>query len=190
MVSVLQGLLGLTGLTCSALLTLGLITGPTVSPAQPEPPTHAAVIDLPNRAVTQSALPAPAVETPRVTLVSHETIVPARPNPQPAPTPTARRSAPRDRQDGVVYRVCRVTAYCDRGTTASGVQSGVGQCAAPGDIPFGAEVYIPALNQRFTVTDRTHRRFRRSTVDIFMPNRQQCLDFGCNYLEVEIRLPR
>ncbi len=70
----------------------------------------------------------------------------------------------------VLYRVCRVTAYCDRGSTASGVPSGMGQCAAPADIPFGSIVYIPALGQRFVVTDRTHRRFRRSTVDIFMPN--------------------
>lgn len=89
----------------------------------------------------------------------------------------------------VLYRVCRVTAYCDRGTTASGVPSGMGQCAAPADIPFGSIVYIPALDQRFVVTDRTHRRFRRGTVDIFMPNARQCRNFGRHYLECEITLP-
>ena len=88
-----------------------------------------------------------------------------------------------------LYRICRVTAYADRGTTASGVQSGLGQCAAPADIPFGSIVYISALDRTFIVTDRTHRRFRRSTVDIFIPSRRQCLNFGCRYLECQIMLP-
>ncbi len=89
----------------------------------------------------------------------------------------------------VVYRICRVTAYSDRGITASGVPVGVGQCAAPADIPFGARVYIPALGRTFIVTDRTHRRFRRSTVDIFIPSTKQCRQFGCRFLECEITLP-
>lgn len=85
-----------------------------------------------------------------------------------------------------IYRICRVTAYCDRGTTAAGVPSGLGQCAAPEDIPFGSIVYIPALDQRFVVTDRTHRRFRRSTVDLFIPSAARCRQFGRHYLECEI----
>ena len=84
-----------------------------------------------------------------------------------------------------VYRICRVTAYCDRGTTASGVESGVGQCAAPGDIPFGSIVYIAELDRSFVVTDRTARRFRKNTVDIFIPSRDECLEFGRSYLECE-----
>lgn len=88
-----------------------------------------------------------------------------------------------------VYRICRVTAYCDRGTTACGVQSGVGQCAAPGDIPFGTTVYIPELNRTFVVTDRTHKRFRNSTVDIFIPAKSACKRFGCRYLPCEFTLP-
>ncbi|MBN2447574.1 MAG: hypothetical protein JXO22_12650 [Phycisphaerae bacterium] len=86
-------------------------------------------------------------------------------------------------------RVCRVTAYCDRGTTASGTQAGVGQCAAPADIPFGATVYIPELDRTFVVTDRTHRRFRRSTVDIFIPAHRDCVDFGVGYRECVFTLP-
>jgi 3D (Asp-Asp-Asp) domain-containing protein len=39
------------------------------------------------------------------------------------------------------------------------------------------------------VTDRTHPRFRRNTVDIFMPGEQQCLNFGRKYLKCEITLP-
>lgn len=88
-----------------------------------------------------------------------------------------------------VYRVCRVTAYCDRGITASGVPSGVGQCAAPGDIPLGSIVYIRALDRSFVVTDRTHRRFRRSTVDIFIPSKTDCRKWGRRFLECEFTLP-
>ena len=87
------------------------------------------------------------------------------------------------------YRVCRVTAYHDRGTTASGVQSGVGQCAAPADIPFGSKVTIPALGRSFIVTDRTHQRFRHNTVDLFIPSREACLEFGRHYLEVIVVPP-
>jgi 3D (Asp-Asp-Asp) domain-containing protein len=86
-------------------------------------------------------------------------------------------------------RVCRVTAYCDRGITASGVPSGVGQCAAPADIPFGSRVYIPALDRTFIVTDRTAKRFRHNTVDIFIPTRGQCRQFGRSYLECEFTIP-
>jgi 3D (Asp-Asp-Asp) domain-containing protein len=84
----------------------------------------------------------------------------------------------------------RVTAYCDQGLTAAGVPSGLGQCAAPQHVPFGARVHIPALGKTFIVTDRTSRRFRHNTVDIFMPERQACLDFGREYLECIIELPR
>jgi 3D (Asp-Asp-Asp) domain-containing protein len=91
--------------------------------------------------------------------------------------------------DSPFYRINRVTAYCDRGVTASGVPAGVGQCAAPADIPFGSKIYIPALDRTFIVTDRTAKRFRNGTVDLFMPDRQQCLEFGRSYLECEISTP-
>ena len=101
------------------------------------------------------------------------------------------RDLPEDRFHSIpLRRVHRVTAYCDLGLTAAGVPSGVGQCAAPGDIPFGSVVYIPSLDRSFVVTDRTARRFRHNTVDLFMPGRQDCLNFGLNYLECEIYLPR
>jgi 3D (Asp-Asp-Asp) domain-containing protein len=91
--------------------------------------------------------------------------------------------------DNPDYRICRVTAYCDSGVTASGRWTRVGQCAAPEDIPFGSRIYIPELDRTFVVTDRTAKRFRKNTIDIFMPNRGDCIEFGCNYLEVEVRLP-
>ena len=82
-------------------------------------------------------------------------------------------------------RDVRVTAYCDRGLTASGRRVGVGQCAAPPSIPFGSKVYIPALGRSFVVTDRTHPRFRHNTVDIFIPSENRCRDFGRHYLKCE-----
>jgi len=97
----------------------------------------------------------------------------------------------REASDGFIRirRVCRVTAYCDRGITASGRRVGPGQCAAPANIPFGSKVYIPALGRSFVVTDRTHRRFRHNTVDIFMPSRELCIRFGRKYLECEFLVP-
>jgi len=86
-------------------------------------------------------------------------------------------------------RTYRVTAYCDRGTTAAGVPSGSGQCAAPANIPFGSKVYIPALGRTFVVTDRTHRRFRHNTVDLFLSSEDECRQFGRRYLECHILVP-
>jgi 3D (Asp-Asp-Asp) domain-containing protein len=86
-------------------------------------------------------------------------------------------------------RVLRVTAYCDVGITASGVPSGPGQCAAPADIPFGSRIYIPELETTFVVTDRTHKRFRHNTVDLFIPDEASCLRFGRQYLECVILPP-
>lgn len=86
-------------------------------------------------------------------------------------------------------RVYRVTAYCDRGVTAAGVPSGVGQCAAPADIPFGSQIYIPELDRTFVVTDRTAKRFRHNTVDLFIPDRSDCREFGRRYIECEVTLP-
>lgn len=100
------------------------------------------------------------------------------------PKSAAGRANPRK-----VRRICRVTAYCDRGLTASGVPSGVGQCAAPGDIPLGSVVYIPELKKHFVVTDRTHRRFRHNTVDLFIPNESDCIKFGRKYLTCEFVIP-
>lgn len=86
-------------------------------------------------------------------------------------------------------RELRVTAYCDLGLTASGVPSGPGQCAAPADVPFGSLVYIPALDRTLLVTDRTHRRFRHNTIDIFMDSARDCRRFGRRQLECIIIPP-
>ncbi len=151
--------------------------------------------------VPPTAIPTDAVAAPSVTTLqpaAAPTIVTELPEDTRAEQPeesaetllaTVPDTAPQEPGRSVLHRVCRVTAYCDRGITASGTQSGVGQCAAPGYIPFGTTVYIPELNRTFVVTDRTHRRFRQSTVDIFIPSQQACKDFGCRFTNVEFYLP-
>lgn len=159
MVSALHALLGWTGWVCSAALALGLASDLVTRAASVEEAVDVVASDAPGQAAALAANPDHAAGSPH--------------------------------RSGAVTlrRVYRVTAYCDLGITASGRAVGVGQCAAPADIPFGARVYIPALGRSFTVTDRTHRRFRHNTVDIFMPSRTSCLQFGRKYLECVITLP-
>lgn len=157
--------------------------------------------DLPSLAATRSgdeAVNAPRLENVvpnvrrEVALAADETIIAAPVEPTTS-EPTTSEPEPIDAdamaEGRVLYRVCRVTAYHDRGITASGKYTGVGQCAAPGDIPFGSKIYIPALDRTLIATDRTHRRFRKSTVDIFMPSRRDCIQFGEQFLECIITLP-
>lgn len=110
-------------------------------------------------------------------------------NPRLDATPRSPAAAVSRSTPSVVKRVFRVTAYCDQGITAAGVPSGVGQCAAPADIPFGSRIYVPELGTTFIVTDRTHKRFRHNTVDLFIPTRSRCLEFGRHYLECEVYPP-
>lgn len=184
MATILQAAIGLTGLMCSAALTLGLVS-PALDPSSLE------LLEPVMPESIQAMLPVETGSTPNHYSQTAQRIA------RNAPAPTESEYAPVALQPRPgestaverVYRVCRVTAYCDRGTTASGVRSGVGQCAAPGDIPFGAIVRIPALGRSFVVTDRTHRRFRRSTVDLFIPSQRECRRFGRQYLECEIIIP-
>lgn len=119
----------------------------------------------------------PTLDAPRAADATRPTQAPAE---QPGP---ARSTGPKHK------RVLRVTAYCDSGVTASGAWTRVGQCAAPADVPFGSRVYVPALKRSFIVTDRTHRRFRHNTIDIFIPSEGACLKFGRRYLTCEVTPP-
>lgn len=100
-----------------------------------------------------------------------------------------RAAAPAESDSGMRKRVLRITAYADRGLTASGVYVDVGQCAAPADVPFGSRIFIPALGREYIVTDRTHKRFRHNTVDIFIPDVAACRKFGRRHLECVILPP-
>lgn len=134
------------------------------------------------------AAPAPVTNGASARVLSRYGGAPRRVAPRVRTDPDAGRAAEKP-EAKVIERRLRVTAYCDRGLTAAGIPSGVGQCAAPEDVPFGSIVYIPALKRSFVVTDRTHKRFRQTTVDLFMPDRQECLEFGLNYLDCVITFP-
>ncbi len=174
------------GLVCGAILALSLLHGRPAEVVSGEPRSSAApptAIQIAQAQVPSDAHVAAAADFQHTKLAALQ---------------SAEREAAGGAREVVaggrhakrtIYRVCRVTAYCDRGTTAAGTQSGVGQCAAPADIPLGSKVYIPELGRTFVVTDRTHQRFRRSTVDIFVPSKELCRRFGRNYLECEFTVP-
>lgn len=169
-----QALFTLAGLACSVLVAVGLADNrPDATPAESS-------IVLAEATSAESAAAEAGFAEPGAEYQPEDEAL------QEPATQTARRA---HASSVVVRRICRVTAYDDRGTTASGAQAGVGQCAAPIDIPFGSRIYIPALHRTLVVTDRTHPRFRHNTVDIFLPREQQCLNFGCRYLKCEITFP-
>ncbi len=165
MLSIFHGLIGLIGLACSAVLTFGLLAERLEEP----PPSLVADSWLAEREGESADW-------------DGEDQVPEA-GEQPLAADNGSESPKR------VRRVLRVTAYHDKGITAAGVRTAPGQCAAPVDVPFGSQIHIKALGWTFVVTDRTHRRFRHNTVDIFMPDREMCRKFGRRYLECEIRLP-
>ena len=68
-----------------------------------------------------------------------------------------------------------VTAYCDRGRTASGCMAGPGQCAVPRDVPLGSRVYVDGVWLR--ATDHYNRRLSRR-IDLWRPTRAECLKRG------------
>jgi 3D (Asp-Asp-Asp) domain-containing protein len=166
----LRAVVGCTGLVSSGVLALGLARDVVTAAGQDQRQAGSAAHE-------SSPALAPQVQ-PEMT-----------PPPAPSPAPAAHIPPPQRQRPTTFHRVYRVTAYDDWGVTASGRQVGVGQCAAPADIPFGARVYIPALRREFVVTDRTHPRFRHNTVDLFMPGEDNCRQFGRRYLKCIIRLP-
>ena len=168
MPSIFHAFLGLVGLVCSALLAAGLTSQQQQQSEWTTEPESAVMVS------TETPVPgvpmdmADNADESDASSGAYETAPtysePAQPVRPPVERPHGKKT--------VQKRVLRVTAYCDRGITASGVPSGVGQCAAPADVPFGSKIYIPALGKSFTVTYRTHQRFRHNTVDIFMGSRR------------------
>ncbi len=176
----LRAVVGCTGLVSSGVLALGLARDVVTAVGDDARQAEPAVCETTTPAVANQMATAVAAPTE-----------PVAETPRPAKWPPARTALKprRQRPTTTVHRTYRVTAYADWGVTASGKTVGVGQCAAPADIPFGARVYIPALGREFVVTDRTAPRFRHNTVDVFMPGDQNCREFGRRYLKCEIRLP-
>lgn len=88
----------------------------------------------------------------------------------------------------------RVTSYTahdkgmrGNGITASGVKAVEGvTIAADPSIPFGTQIYIPALGQAFTVQDRGSA-ITKDKLDVFMENRKDAMRFGVRTVEVWIK---
>ena len=91
-------------------------------------------------------------------------------------------------------RVMKITAYTARdkgmngkGITANGEKALEGRTiAADSSIPFGTEIYIPALGKAYTVTDRGGAIYG-DRLDLFMEKRKDALKFGVQELEVLIK---
>lgn len=52
-------------------------------------------------------------------------------------------------------------------------------------LPLGTKVYIPQFNKVFTVVD-TGSAIRGAKIDIWMPTKQQCKDWGVRTIEIII----
>lgn len=72
------------------------------------------------------------------------------------------------------------------GITSSGipVKEGI-TIAAPPTIPFGTQLYIPALNSTYTVTDRGDD-IQGNRLDLYIADKEEALIFGRQTLEVII----
>ena len=100
----------------------------------------------------------------------------------------------------VERRVMRVTAYTNGfestgkhpgdpayGITASGERTQEGRTiAAPAEIPFGTEVYIPELGGVYIVEDRGGG-IRGDRLDLYIESLEDALEFGVQDLEVFIK---
>lgn len=108
--------------------------------------------------------------------------------------PDTKKEISRGNTPKIERRVMVITAYtnCDpgmdgRGITANGEKTVEGRTiAAPPEIPFGTQIYVPELGKTFTVTDRGGA-IRGNRLDVFMESREEALQFGKQTLEVVIR---
>lgn len=74
-----------------------------------------------------------------------------------------------------------------KGITASGVKAVEGvTVAVDPSIPYGTQIYIPALDKLLTVQDRGGA-IKGNRLDLYMEDRNKALDFGVQYLEIIIR---
>ncbi len=85
----------------------------------------------------------------------------------------------------------RATAYCDHGTTKSGVRTREGILAAdPARLPIGSVVRIVAAGDRryegvYTVMD-TGLRVRGRRIDLYIPDCREARAFGVRDVRLEV----
>ncbi len=79
----------------------------------------------------------------------------------------------------------KATAYCDIGTTASGVPSGVGYVAVnPKQFPYGTELYVVSLDGRYiygyciAADTGGFVKMGNTTIDIFLDSESMCYQWG------------
>lgn len=91
-------------------------------------------------------------------------------------------------------RVMRITAYTSndfsmngKGITANGERVLEGRTIAASEcIPFGTEIFIPALGETYIVTDRGGA-IKGNRLDLYMESYGDAMVFGVRDLEVIIR---
>lgn len=99
-----------------------------------------------------------------------------------------------DPEPKIERRVMKITAYTsrDKGMNGRGITTNGERVqedrtiAADASIPFGTEIYIPALGKTFTVTDRGGA-INGNRLDLYMERYDDAMKFGVQYLEVVIR---
>ena len=82
----------------------------------------------------------------------------------------------------------KATAYCDKGKTASGIQSKVGVVAVdPRVIPLGTRLYIESTDGSWSygvcLAGDTGGLIKGNRVDLFYDSYNECIQFGrrsCN----------
>ena len=83
------------------------------------------------------------------------------------------------------------SAYCDRGITASGEYVRDGICAVDRIngvlVPFGSKVIMP--NGKVLVVKDRFGAGHNNHLDIWMPNEEECWQFGRRWLKCKIELP-
>lgn len=78
--------------------------------------------------------------------------------------------------------LARVSAYCERGLTASGLYTGWGSVAAGQHVPFGTRLYIP--NYGYGVVQDRGGAVYGNRLDVWLPSCWAAVQWGVRWLEV------
>jgi 3D (Asp-Asp-Asp) domain-containing protein len=77
------------------------------------------------------------------------------------------------------------TAYCDRGITKSGVESGPGRIAVdPTIIPLGTRMWVEGYGD--AVACDTGKFIKGHRIDVWIEDRQKCLEYGRKQVRVYV----
>jgi len=132
--------------------------------------------------LTGPLTPLHAPSCPRTAQQAHSPAV-RRPSPQRGAQPPQRPTPPR----GQTFTVT-ATAYCLRGTTASGRPAGPGVAAVdPRVIPLGTRFHVEGHG--WVVAADTGGAIRGRRIDIWLPSRSGCLQWGRRSVRVHIPHP-